>query len=122
MAMRLLAPIGLTFDIRPATSGGPDVSPLAPLGVPAFRLAQDGSDYFDFHHTPDDILERVDARNLDQNVAAWAVMLWLIADRDVDFRKPAPDAPPPPAQSRPGCQAARRTPAVQAIRLEAGLK
>ena len=98
-AMQLLAPIGLTFDTRPATSGGPDVSPLAPLGVPAFRLNQDGSDYFDYHHTPDDVLERVDARLLDQNVAAWAVMLWLIADSDVDFRKPAPDAPPaPPAK------------------------
>lgn len=93
--MRLLAPIGLTFDTRPSTSGGPDVSPLAPLGVPSFRLNQDGSDYFDYHHTADDVLERVDARKLDQNVAAWAVMLWLIADSDVDFRKPAPDATPP---------------------------
>ena len=79
-------------------SGGPDVSPLAPLGVPAFKLHQDGLDYFDFHHTPDDTLDRDDARNLDQNVAAWAVMLWLIADSDVDFRKPAPDAPAPVAK------------------------
>lgn len=93
--MQVLTPIGLTFDSKPATGGGPDVSPLAPMGVPAFRLNQDGLDYFDFHHTPDDVLERVDARLLDQNVAAWAAVLWLIADSDVDFRKPAPDATPP---------------------------
>lgn len=98
LAMRILAPIGLTFDQRPSTSGGPDVSPLAPLGVPSFRLNQDGSDYFDFHHTPDDTLDRIDAKLLDQNVAAWAALLWLIADSDVDFRKPAPDAPPPAAK------------------------
>ena len=97
-AMQILAPIGLTFESRPATGGGPDVTPLGPLGVPFFRLHQDGSDYFDYHHTPDDVLERIDAKKLDQNVAAWAVMLWLIADSDVDFRKPAPDLPPPPAK------------------------
>ena len=43
------------------------------------------------------MLERIDPKLLDQNVAAYAVMLWLIADSDVDFRKPAPDLPPPPA-------------------------
>ena len=95
-AMRLLAPIGLTFDPRPVAAAGGDFGPSGALGVPGFRLAQDGSDYFDYHHTPDDVLERIDSRLLDQNVAAWAVMLWLIADSDVDFRKPAPDAPPPP--------------------------
>lgn len=97
-AMQVLAPLGLTFDPRPATGGGPDVSPLAPMGVPAFRLNQDGMDYFDFHHTADDVLERIDPKRLDQNVAAWAALLWLIADSDVDFRKPAPDAPAPPAK------------------------
>ena len=93
--MQVLTPLGLVFETKPFGSGGPDVSPLAPLGVPAFRLNQDGLDYFDFHHTADDVLERVDAKVLNQNVAAWAALLWLIADSDVDFRKPAPDLPPP---------------------------
>ncbi len=89
-AMRVLAPLGITFDGTPSTGGGPDVIPLVQAGVPAFRLNQDGTDYFDFHHTADDVLDRVDAKKLDQNVAAWAALLWLIADSDVDFRKPAP--------------------------------
>jgi len=94
-AMIVLAPLGIVFDPSPARGGGPDVTPLVQLGVPAFRLNQDGRDYFDFHHTADDVLERVDAKNLDQNVAAWAALLWLIADSDVDFRKPPAAAPAP---------------------------
>jgi carboxypeptidase Q len=87
-ATRVLAPLGIHFDPEPARGGGPDVVPLAQLGVPAFRLYQDGSDYFDVHHTADDVIDRIDPAQLDQNVAAWAAMLWLIADSDVDFRTP----------------------------------
>jgi carboxypeptidase Q len=88
-AMAVLAPLGIFFDPAPALGGGPDVIPLVQLGVPAFRLNQDGTDYFDFHHTPDDTIDRIDPRKLDQNVAAWAALLWLIADSDVDFRAAA---------------------------------
>jgi carboxypeptidase Q len=94
-AMRVLAPLGILFDARPAAGGGPDVIPLVQLGVPAFRLNQDGTDYFDFHHTPDDVIERIDRRHVDQNVAAWAALLWLIADSDVDFRAVADMTPTP---------------------------
>jgi Zn-dependent M28 family amino/carboxypeptidase len=88
--MRVLAPIGVTFRGEPATAGG-DFSPMGRLGVPGWDFSQDGSKYFDVHHTPDDTLERIDPRELNQNVAAWAAILWMIADSDVDFRKPAPD-------------------------------
>jgi carboxypeptidase Q len=85
-AIRVLAPLGIHFDPEPARGGGPDVIPLVQLGVPAFRLNQDGTDYFDVHHTIDDVIERIDPKNLDQNVAAWAALLWLVAESDVDFR------------------------------------
>ena len=85
-AMRVLTPLGVLFDGAPATGGGPDTGPLVALGVPAFRLNQDGTDYFDTHHTADDVLDRIDPENLDQNVAAWAAFLWLLAESDVDFR------------------------------------
>jgi Zn-dependent M28 family amino/carboxypeptidase len=85
------------FDRSPATGGGPDTGPLVQQGVPAFRLAQDGTDYFDVHHTADDVLERIDPKNLDQNVAAWAALLWMIADSDLDFRTPPPAPAPAPA-------------------------
>jgi hypothetical protein len=85
-AMRVLTPLGILFDPAPATGGGPDTGPLVAMGVPAFRLNQDGTDYFDVHHTADDILDRIDPEELDQNVAAWAAFLWLLAESDIDFR------------------------------------
>ena len=88
-AQAVLTPLGILFDPAPATGGGPDTGPTVALGVPAFRLNQDGNDYFDFHHTADDVLDRIDPDNMDQNVAAWAAFLWLLAESDVDFRAPA---------------------------------
>ena len=93
-AMQVLTPLGVLFDPAPATGGGPDTGPLVAGGVPAFRLNQDGTDYFDTHHTADDVLDRIDPDNIDQNVAAWAAFLWLLAESDIDFRalRPAPAA------------------------------
>lgn len=85
-AMRVLTPLGVTWDPTPARGGGPDTGPTVALGVPAFRLAQDGTDYFDVHHTADDVIDRIDREAMTQNVAAWAALLWLMADSDVDFR------------------------------------
>ena len=65
------------------------------LYLPAFLLSQDGTRYFDIHHTPDDTLDKVDRAQLDQNVAAWAALVWLAADSDVDFRTPGSAAPRP---------------------------
>lgn len=85
-AMAVLAPLGIIWDGAPATGGGPDTGPTVAMGVPAFRLNQDGTDYFDWHHTADDVLDRIDPEAMDQNVAAWAAFLWLLANSDVDFR------------------------------------
>ncbi len=85
-ALRVLRPLGVLWDPSPARGGGPDTGPTVARGVPAFRLAQDGTDYFDVHHTADDVIERIDPEQLTQNVAAWAALLWLMADSDIDFR------------------------------------
>jgi Zn-dependent M28 family amino/carboxypeptidase len=65
-----------------ALSGGPDLKPLLEAGVPIFRLKQDGSDYFDYHHTADDTLDKINAEELKQNIAAWAVVTFLAANMD----------------------------------------
>ena len=44
------------------------------------------SDYFDLHHTPNDTLDKVGPRQLDQNVAAYAAFLYLAAESDAVFR------------------------------------
>ena len=86
----LLAPIGIAPGSDDQPGGGPDLYPLIAAGVPTLRLHQDGRDYFDLHHTADDTVDKLDAAALDQNVAAFAVFAWLVADSDVTFRAVAP--------------------------------
>ena len=83
---RLLAPIGIAPGSDNQPGGGPDLYPLIAAGVPTLRLHQDGRDYFDLHHTANDTVEKLDAASLDQNVAAFAVFAWLVADSEVSFR------------------------------------
>lgn len=83
---RSLGSIGIDYGHNEGR-GGPDVSPLQAAGVPIAQLAQDGSDYFDLHHTADDTLDKVDPAALAQNVAAYAAFAYLVANSDVDFRK-----------------------------------
>ncbi|MBL8325412.1 MAG: M28 family peptidase [Rubrivivax sp.] len=89
---QVLAPLGLAHPEggRNAGSPGPDAALLMRRHRwPALALAQDGSRYFDVHHTADDTLERLDAGALPQNVAAWAAMAWLAAQAPVSFGPPA---------------------------------
>jgi len=69
-----------------ATNGGPDIGPMFAKGVPAMRLQQDGTDYFDYHHTPDDTLDKLDPEKIRRNVEGFAVMSWLAANAETDFR------------------------------------
>ncbi len=72
-----LAPLGIVtgaFD----EAGGSDIGPLLASGVPGVGLSQDGTRYFDVHHTPDDTLDKVDPAQMRQNVAAWTAMLGVL--------------------------------------------
>ncbi len=81
-----LAPLGISQGGNEAF-GGPDVSVLTPLGVPVLSLEQDGTDYFDYHHTPNDTLDKIDPAALLQNEQAWIRMTQFFANSNVDLRK-----------------------------------
>lgn len=85
---QLLGPLGVVVNRTPSQGGDSDTDVLHALGVPCLTLEQDGYDYFDTHHTPDDVLERISKDNLDQVVAAWSATLWMIAGSDVAFTRP----------------------------------
>jgi Zn-dependent M28 family amino/carboxypeptidase len=85
MLAEAIAPLPAYVDRAPARGGGEDVSPLAPH-VPLASLQQDGTHYFDIHHSADDTLDKVDAARMDKAVAAWVAFTYLAADSDVDFR------------------------------------
>ncbi len=93
MVEPVLTPIGVITKADPAGHGGTDIGPSVEAGVPEFALNQDGSRYFDLHHTADDTFDKIDPQQLNQNVAAWTALVWLLADSDVDFRALAAKAP-----------------------------
>ena len=74
-----LAPLGIV----PGSVEDADGSDIGPMikdpGLPAVELSQDGTRYFDIHHTPDDTLDKVDPEQLRQNVAAWTAMLAVLS-------------------------------------------
>lgn len=74
-----VAPFGVVRGRQPA-NGGADIGALVAAGVPAVDLAQDGTRYFDLHHTPDDTLDKVDPVQLRQNVVVWSAVLAILAD------------------------------------------
>jgi carboxypeptidase Q len=69
-----LAPLGITKNDK-GDADGTDVEPTIKAGAPWISLNQDGTRYFDWHHTPDDTLDKIDTAQLRQNVAAWTAML-----------------------------------------------
>jgi hypothetical protein len=69
-----LAPLGITKNDK-GDADGTDVDPTIQAGAPWVSLNQDGTRYFDYHHTPDDTLDKIDPVQLRQNVAAWTAML-----------------------------------------------
>jgi Zn-dependent M28 family amino/carboxypeptidase len=74
-----LAPLGIVHGTAVA-GDGTDIEPTLKTGVAAIDLNQSGLRYFDWHHTPEDTLDRIDPAQLAQNVAAWTAMLAIVAN------------------------------------------
>ena len=80
----LLAPLGIGYAGNSGRSGA-DISPMKKMGMATMGLYQDGSNYFDLHHTPDDTMDKIVAEEIAQNVAAWVVFVALAAEYTGDF-------------------------------------
>lgn len=74
----LLAPI--EADSISTPGGGADIGPLMERGVPGLGLDVDGERYFWYHHTPGDMVDKLDPEDVARCVAAMAVMAYVIAD------------------------------------------
>jgi hypothetical protein len=81
----VLAPIGVAYDARLPGGGGSDLSQMHGKGMAALALTQDGTHYFDWHHTANDTLDKIDPQELAQNVAVYAVFSYMAAQADGDF-------------------------------------
>ncbi len=88
-----LTPLGIARGNNDGHAGT-DVEPIIYANsVPSISLRQDGTRYFDLHHTPDDTLDKIDRAQMDQNVAAWATLLSLVANSPEELTAPPPKTP-----------------------------
>ena len=81
----VLAPIGVAYDAKRPGGGGSDLSQMHGKGMAALSLTQDGTHYFDWHHTANDTLDKIDPKELAQNVAVYAAFAYMAAQADGDF-------------------------------------
>jgi carboxypeptidase Q len=74
----LLRPLG--GDTVFIGGGGSDIGPIMAEGVPGLGHAVDGTRYFWYHHSEADNVDKIDPKELAENVAAMAVMAYVLAD------------------------------------------
>jgi hypothetical protein len=63
-------------------------------GMPVLELTHDDSHYFDFHHTADDTLDKINRDDLNQGVAAYVTAAFVAANTEQDFGRLPPDTKP----------------------------
>ena len=88
---RKLALAVARFGVAPSrevATGGADLNIVRDQGGALVDLQQDGTRYFDLHHTNNDTLDKIDPAQLRQNVAVWTQVVGILANEREPF-KPA---------------------------------
>ena len=75
---RLLAP--LNMDGLRVGGAGADIGSLMKAGVVGLGLDHDTAEYWKIHHTPADTFDKIVIEDLNRNIAAMAVMAYVLAD------------------------------------------
>ena len=72
----------LSFGATAVTAGGggADTGPLNALGVPTLSPTVDGTKYFWYHHSSADTMDKLDPREMAENVALLSVLAYVVAD------------------------------------------
>ncbi len=86
-ALKMLQDIGtLLYPIESGIitkgGGGADIGPIMREGVPGMGLRVEGSNYFWYHHTDADTMDKLDRDEFNRCVATMAVMAYVVADMD----------------------------------------
>lgn len=58
--------------------GGADIGPLSPQGTLLIGLRPNNQQYFIYHHTPADVFEAVDKRELELGAASMSALMYLL--------------------------------------------
>lgn len=72
---------------RSVASGGADLNWVREQNGALIDLKQDGTRYFDLHHTNNDTLDKIDPAQLRQNVAVWTVVTSILANHPAPIKR-----------------------------------
>jgi carboxypeptidase Q len=78
--MKSLAPMGAGILDHRGEAGGSDVEFMDALGVPTLSPIVDTRNYFDYHHSPADTLDKIEPDNIRRQVAVLAMMAYFLAE------------------------------------------
>ena len=92
---RAVARFGVSTSNEVAT-GGADINIARDQKTAIIDLQQDGTRYFDLHHTPDDTLDKIDPVQLRQNVAVWTQVVAILANEPMSIQTGGPERSAPP--------------------------
>jgi Zn-dependent M28 family amino/carboxypeptidase len=85
----VMAPLGVQAGENDAYPG-PDMGDLKMAGAASFGLNLKSDDYFNYHHTPDDTFDKIEAARINQATAAYAVFAWMAAQAPISFGSGSP--------------------------------
>ena len=81
-----LAPVFKAYDLHVFEKGygGVDIGPLKESfpDIPLFGFVPDSQRYFDMHHSPNDVFENVNKRELELGAAAIASFIYLLDQKE----------------------------------------
>ncbi len=78
-ALNVLQSLGANVLQQTSYPPGADIAAMSEAGVPALGVLQDGREYFHYHHTAADTLDKIVPAELRENAAAMAVMGFALA-------------------------------------------
>jgi carboxypeptidase Q len=82
-----LAPLGVELSNDNNAQAQSDMSVMSAAGMPSMNFAPDGTKYFDYHHTENDTLDKVNPEDLKQATAVYTLFAYFSAQSGVNFRK-----------------------------------
>jgi len=84
---QILTPLGVAMSDKNDAIAQSDMSLLSKAGMPSVSFAANGLHYFDYHHTANDTLDKINPEDYKQNTAVYVIFAYFAAQADVDFRK-----------------------------------
>ncbi|GLX77890.1 peptidase M28 [Thalassotalea insulae] len=84
---KVLAPLGVKFIKENNAKAQSDMGMLSAAGMPSVNFAPDGSRYFDYHHTENDTLDKIEPEGLKQATAVYTLFSYFAANSAIDFSK-----------------------------------